>query len=126
QLSRGVITNAQHDKERDEENDQRKHLAQKMWNGRLPLLLEIEIPKIAIDEADNDDRAEKNESGANVIAPVGLNPIDGNRGIKGEGETEKLKGESKRNVRAPLEKAAEAERHEIGKDKRGDCGNGTL
>ena len=61
-----------------------------------------------------------------MIAPISLNPIDGNRGIKGEGQTENLKRESKRNVRAPLEKAAEAEHHEIGKDKRGDCGNGAL
>ena len=97
-----------------------------MWNRRLPFLLEIEIPKITIDEGDNDDRAEKNEGGANVIAPVGLNPIDGNRGIKSEGETEKLEGECKGNVRPPFEKAAQAECHEIGKDKRGDCGNGAL
>ena len=55
QLSRGVITNAQHDKERDEENDQRKHLAQKVWDRRLPFFLKIEIPQVAIDEGDDED-----------------------------------------------------------------------
>ena len=79
-----------------------------------------------ISEGDDESRAEKNEGGADVIAPVGLNAINGDGGIEREGETENLEEESKGNVCASFEKAAEAEHHEIGEDKRDGRGNGAL
>ena len=79
-----------------------------------------------IDEGDNESRAEENEGSADVIAPVGLNAINGDGRVKGEGETENLEEESKGNAGAAFEKAAEAERHEIGEDKRDDGGDGAL
>jgi hypothetical protein len=79
-----------------------------------------------INEGDDESGAEKNEGGAEVIAPISLNAIDANGGVKGEGETENLEKKSEGNARAPLEKAAETEHYEIGKDKRGDRGNGAL
>ena len=79
-----------------------------------------------IDEGDDDGRAEENEGGTDVIAPAGLNAIDGNGDVEGEDETKNLKEESKGDVRASLEEATEAEHHEIGKDKGGACRDGTL
>jgi hypothetical protein len=89
-------------------------------------LLEIEIPEVVINEGDDKGRAEKNEGGADMIAPIGLNAIDGNGGVKGKGESKDLEEESKGNVRTPLEKAAKAKHHKIGKNKRRNCGNRAL
>ena len=61
-----------------------------------------------------------------MVAPIGLDAVDGNGGVEGERETENLEEESKGDVRTSFEKAAEAEQHEIGEDKRHHRGNGAL
>jgi hypothetical protein len=126
ELGFGMIAKAQDKQESDEKDEERQHVPQNVWNGCLPFLLEIKIPEIVINEGDDDSRAEENEGGADVIAPVGLNAVNGNGGVEGEGETENLEEESKGNAGASFEKAAEAEQHEIGEDKRGGRGNGAL
>src|SRR4026208_1636684 len=55
-----------------------------------------------------------------MLAPIGWVAINGDGGIKREGKAENLEEESKRYVRAPLEKASESEGKEVGKDKRDD------
>ena len=53
-------------------------------------------------------------------APVGVDTINGDGGIKRQGETENLEEESQRQVCAAFEQAAESEGKEVGKDKRDD------
>jgi hypothetical protein len=59
-----------------------------------------------------------------VLAPIGLDAINGDGGIEREGETEGLEEQSKRHLCAPFEKATESEGNEIGEDKR-DGGRGS-
>ena len=126
ELSFGVITKAKDKQESDEKDEERQHVPQNVRNGCLPFLLEIEIPQVVINEGDDDSRAEEDEGGANVVAPIGLDAVDRNGGVEGERETENLEEESKGDARASFEKAAEAEQHEIGEDKRDHRGNGAL
>ena len=61
-----------------------------------------------------------------MLAPIGLDAINGDGGIKREGKAENLEEEPKRYVRAPLEKASESESKEVGKDKRDDSSDRAL
>jgi hypothetical protein len=79
-----MIAKAQDKQESDEKDEERQHVPQNVWNGCLPFLLEIKIPEIVINEGDDDSRAEENEGGADVIAPVGLNAVNGNGRVEGE------------------------------------------
>ena len=59
-------------------------------------------------------------------APVGVDTINGDGGIKRQGETENLEEESQRHVCAAFEQAAESEGKEVGEDKRDDGGDRAL
>ena len=61
-----------------------------------------------------------------MLAPIGLDAINGDGGIKREGQAENLEEESKRYVRTPLKKASESEGKKVGKDKRDDSSDRAL
>ena len=61
-----------------------------------------------------------------MLAPIGMDAINGDGGIKREGKAENLEEESKRYVRAPLEKASESEGKEVGEGKRDEGSDGAL
>src|SRR5437016_3259937 len=53
-----------------------------------------------------------------MLAPIGLDAINGDGGVECEGETEDLEEQSKRHSRTPFEKATKSECDEVGEDKR--------
>jgi hypothetical protein len=95
-------------------------------NGGLPLLLEVEVPEEMIYERDNESWAEQDEGSANVLAPVGVDAVNGDGGIKREGEAENLEEKSQRHLRAPFEKAAEGKGKKVGEDERDGGGDRAL
>src|SRR4029077_6485157 len=118
ELRFSVIAEAEDEQKSDEENQQGKDLAQNVRNGGLPLLLEIEVPEKMIGERDNESRAEQDEGSADVPAPVGVDAINGDGGIKRQGEAENLEEKSQRHLRAPFEQSAESEGKEVSENKR--------
>jgi len=124
ELGFSVIAEAEDKQKSDEENQEGKDLAQNVRNGGLPLLLEVEVPEKMIGERDNESRAEQDEGSTDVPAPVGVDTINGDGGIKRQGETENLEEESQWHVCAAFEKATESECNEVGEDKR-DGGRGS-
>jgi hypothetical protein len=126
ELGFSVIAEAEDKQKSDEENQEGKDLAQNVRNGGLPLLLEVEVPEIMVRESDDESRTKQDQRGANVLAPIGLDAINGDGGIEREGETEGLEEQSKRHLRAPFEKATESECDEVGEDKRDGGGGSAL
>ena len=124
ELGFSVIAEAEDEKKSDEKNDEGEDLAQNVRDRCLPLLFEVEVPEIMVRESDDERRTKQDQRGANVLAPIGLDAINGDGGIEREGETEGLEEQSKRHLRAPFEKATESEGNEVGKDKR-DGGRGS-
>src|SRR5437870_5129005 len=121
-----MINETEDEKKSDKENEQGKHFAQNVRNGCLPLLLEVKIPEIMIGQCDDESRTEQDEGSADVLTPIGLDAINGDGDIEGEGETENLGEESKRHLRAPFKETAEGQRNEVGEDKRDDGGGSAL
>jgi len=89
----------------------------------LLLFLEVEIPEIMIGKCDDESRTEQDQGSAHVLAPIGLDAINRDGSIEGEGETEDLEEQSKWNSRVSFEKPTETDGYEIGEDKR-DNGSG--
>ena len=91
-----MVAEAEHEEERDEEDDERDYFAEKFRDDGLAALFKIKIPQITIDQRDHHRRAEKDERGADMIAPAKIEPINPGRGIEGKGEGEELEENSER------------------------------
>ena len=78
----GVIAETEDEQKGDEKNDEGKDLAQNVRDRCLPFFLEVEVPEKMVDECDDESRAKQNEGGAEVIAPIGVNAINGDGGIE--------------------------------------------
>ena len=52
-----MITDAEHDEQRNEKNNAADNFAQKMRNRRLFAALEINVPDVAIDQCDHERAA---------------------------------------------------------------------
>ena len=116
-MSFRVIADAQNEEEGDEIDEKRDDLAKKMGNRRPPFFFPIQFPEVAIEKSDNERRAEKKENGPNVIPPIGLDTVEPHRGVKGEGQTEKLEEHAQGNASPPFEHSADGERREISRDE---------
>jgi len=126
ELGFSVINETEDKQKSDEENEEGKHFAQNVRDGCLLLFLEVEIPEIMIGKCDDESRTEQDQGSAHVLAPIGLDAINGDGSIEREGETEDLEEQSKRHLRAPFEKATESKCNEVGEDKRDDGRGSTL
>jgi hypothetical protein len=112
-----MIPEAEDEKKSDEKDDEGKDLAQNVRDRCLPLLFEVKVPEIMVRESDDERRTKQDQRGTDVLAPIGLDAINGDSGVKREGETEGLEEQSKGHSRAPFEKATESEGKEVGEDK---------
>jgi hypothetical protein len=86
-----------------------------------PPLLEKKIPEITIDQRDNDRSAEENDSGADVIAPAKIHPVDPGCGIGREGQGEELEENPEGDSGTPLEQTPERKRQEKGQNEDREC-----
>ena len=102
QLSFRMVAEAQNKEERDQENDERDQLAEKLRDDRLAALFEIKIPEITIDQRDHHRSAQKDQCGAGMIAPAQIEPVDPGRGVEAEGEGKELEKDAERNASASL------------------------
>ena len=84
QLSLGVIAVTQNKKQYDQEDDSAGYLTQKMRNRRLPFLFEIKIPNVSVNQRDDQRSAKQNRCRPYMIAPGGMNSVNGNRGVEGQ------------------------------------------
>ena len=102
QLCFGVVAVTQNKEQDDQEDDSADDLTQKMRNGCMPLLFEIKVPNVPINESDDQCSAEQNCCCTNMIAPWCINSVSGNRGVEGEDQTEKPKEQAELNTGATL------------------------
>jgi hypothetical protein len=112
-----VIADGQNEKQRDQVNQERDDLAEKMGNRRLALLFPIRIPQIAIEECDEESGAQDEEGGADVVPPVDLDAVERGCGVERERETEKLEENTEAHAGLALKETAEGERREISRDE---------
>ena len=103
ELGFSVINEAEDEKQRDEENEESNHLAQEMRNGRLPLLFEIIIPEVTIDESDHHDGAHENKHGADVLPKLQRHAVGPDRRVKGCGDAEQLEQHTQPHARPALQ-----------------------
>ena len=121
ELGFSVIAEAEDKQKSDEENQQGKDLAQNVRNGRLPLLFEVEVPQVPVNECDDDDSACQDEQRGDVMLQLHRQPVRPDGGVKGRGDTKQLEEHTETHTRPPLEKTAdgecEKERHEKNKNR---------
>ena len=107
QLAFRVIANAEHEEKGDEENEQRTQLTQKLRDDRLAALLEIKIPKITVDQRDDDCGAEEDDRRPDVIPPAQIEPIDPGAGIRAQSKGKELKEDANTLTGPPFQQAPE-------------------
>jgi hypothetical protein len=88
-----------------------------MGNGRAPLFFPITLPEVAIEERDEESGAKEKDGGADVVAPTRLHSVESGGGVKRERQTEKLEEKTQAHARPALEKTADGERGEIGREE---------
>src|ERR1044071_10375599 len=80
-----------------------------MRNRCLAFFLEVSIPEIAIQECDDEARAQKKCGRACMISPPGSHTVERSRGIKSQGEAKELEEEAEAHARAPFKPPADCE-----------------
>ena len=102
-----MVADAEHEQQRDKENDERDQLAEELRDHGLAPLFDIKIPEIAIDERDHDPGAEEGERGADVVAVAQVDPVNPERGVESQSEREELEDHSKANAGPALQQSAD-------------------
>src|SRR5262249_31108337 len=69
ELALGVITEAEHEKQRDQKQNERDEFAQKMRNRRLLAPPKVKIPDVTINQRDHQRGTQKYRGRAEVNAP---------------------------------------------------------
>jgi len=77
----------------------------------------VSSPDVAVDEGYDDGGAQEDEDGAEMMAPVQIEPIDPGRGVAAEGESKELKENPQGHAGPSLEKTAERDGDQQGQDE---------
>src|SRR5438046_8606227 len=76
-----MVAVTQDKKQYDQENDSTDNLTKKMRNQCLPFLFEIEIPNVAINQRDNQRRAQQNCCCTNMPTPRCMDSVHNDGGV---------------------------------------------
>src|SRR5205085_3129631 len=118
ELTLGVVAEAQHHQQRNEEDTEGKDLAEQFGNGRVLAPFEPGIPNVAVDERNHDRGAQKHECGTKVFTPIGTYTIGADRRVRGEREAKDLEKNAELDTSLALKNPPQRERAEVSDEKR--------
>src|ERR1700730_720855 len=95
-----MIDEAENEKQRDDENDERDDLTQKVRNRRLFAPFKVNVPNVTIDQRNDERAAQQDCCSTDMHAPRRLQSVDSQRRVKCECQTEKLIQNSQANFGA--------------------------
>src|SRR5438270_6911764 len=88
-----------------------------MWDCRPSSFLEIEIPDVAIDQGNDERGAQKKPRCSHVVAPIGVDAIDRDRGVKRESQAKEPEEKPQANACPLFKKPTDCERNKKGPDE---------